>query len=77
MAKKKIYPTLWWLFRDGLLPKNTHIIGYARSHLTVSELVEHFEAFCNVRDEEKDSFSHFIRHCSYISVSFIFCLINN
>ncbi|CAK5108472.1 unnamed protein product [Meloidogyne enterolobii] len=63
----KIYPTLWWLFRDGLLPKNTHIIGYARSHLSVAELVKHFESYCNVRVEEKETFANFVRHCSYIS----------
>ncbi|KAK2184907.1 hypothetical protein NP493_249g08013 [Ridgeia piscesae] len=38
LAKKKIYPTLWWLFRDGLLPKKTHFIGYARSSLTMKDL---------------------------------------
>ena len=30
LAKKKIYPTLWSLFKEGLLPKNTTIVGYAR-----------------------------------------------
>jgi glucose-6-phosphate 1-dehydrogenase len=23
LAKKKIFPTLWWLFRDGLLPRGS------------------------------------------------------
>lgn len=38
LAKKKIYPTLWWLFRDNLLPKRTRIVGYARTAHTVAEL---------------------------------------
>ena len=38
LAKKKIYPTLWWLFRDGLLPEKTYFIGYARSDLTVGDI---------------------------------------
>jgi len=38
LATKKIYPTLWWLFRDQLLPKKTFVMGYARSKLTVSDI---------------------------------------
>uniref|UniRef100_A0A183CTM1 Glucose-6-phosphate 1-dehydrogenase n=1 Tax=Globodera pallida TaxID=36090 RepID=A0A183CTM1_GLOPA len=51
LAKKKIYPTLWWLFRDGLLPRDTHIIGYARSKLSFDKLRASFEsiAMCGTR----------------------------
>uniref|UniRef100_A0AAQ4PE37 Glucose-6-phosphate 1-dehydrogenase n=1 Tax=Gasterosteus aculeatus aculeatus TaxID=481459 RepID=A0AAQ4PE37_GASAC len=38
LAKKKIYPTLWWLFRDGLLPDDTYFVGFARSELTVEDI---------------------------------------
>ncbi|KAF5394281.1 hypothetical protein PHET_11898, partial [Paragonimus heterotremus] len=38
LARKKTYPSVWWLFRDGLLPPNTFIIGYARSSLSVDQL---------------------------------------
>lgn len=38
LAKKKVYPTLWALFKDQLLPKDTLIIGYARSDRTISQL---------------------------------------
>ncbi|VDN16852.1 unnamed protein product [Dibothriocephalus latus] len=38
LARKKIYPTLWWLFRDGLLPHKTFIIGYARSDITIENI---------------------------------------
>jgi glucose-6-phosphate 1-dehydrogenase len=38
LATKKIYPTLWWLYRDRLLPSNTAFYGYARSKLTIEEL---------------------------------------
>jgi len=38
LASKKIYPTLWWLYHEGLLPKKTFIVGYARSKLTVSDI---------------------------------------
>uniref|UniRef100_A0A915E6N9 Glucose-6-phosphate 1-dehydrogenase n=1 Tax=Ditylenchus dipsaci TaxID=166011 RepID=A0A915E6N9_9BILA len=51
LAKKKIYPTLWWLFRDGLLPRDILFVGYARSKL----------------ETEKSKFEEFIQRCSYIS----------
>uniref|UniRef100_A0A7E5A148 Glucose-6-phosphate 1-dehydrogenase n=1 Tax=Panagrellus redivivus TaxID=6233 RepID=A0A7E5A148_PANRE len=69
LAKKKIYPTLWWLFRDKLLPKDTLFIGYARSDLTVPTLREKFEKFCKVRTddpEQKAAFEEFIKRNSYI-----------
>merc|ERR1712066_74297 len=38
LARKKIYPTLWALFRDNLIPTGTVIYGYARSKLTIEEV---------------------------------------
>ena len=38
LATKKIYPTLWWLYRDQLLPRKTFVVGYARSKLTVNDI---------------------------------------
>ncbi len=38
LAKKKIYPTLWALFRDQLLPENAVFVGYARSKISVSAI---------------------------------------
>ena len=40
LAKKKIYPTLWMLYKHRLLPSNTTIVGYARSDLTVDAIRE-------------------------------------
>lgn len=45
LAKKKVYPTLWALFRDGLLPPDTFIIGYARSERTVKQLTSDVEQY--------------------------------
>jgi glucose-6-phosphate 1-dehydrogenase len=67
LAKKKIYPTLWWLYRDNLLPTQIVIIGYARSELSVPELRKSFEKNCKVRDGEKNKFEDFIKRCNYIS----------
>ncbi len=40
LAKKKIYPTLWALFKDKLLPDNTSFVGYARSKISVADIRE-------------------------------------
>ncbi|CAB3409952.1 unnamed protein product [Caenorhabditis bovis] len=66
LAKKKIYPTLWWLFRDNLLPANIKFLGYARSDLNVEKLKASFEKFCKVKDSERNGFNKFIEHCSYV-----------
>ncbi|WKY07577.1 hypothetical protein Q1695_007216 [Nippostrongylus brasiliensis] len=66
LAKKKIYPTLWWLFRDSLLPSNITIIGYARSALTMEKLRAGFEKACKVRESEAKKFEQFINKCVYL-----------
>ncbi|CAJ0572489.1 unnamed protein product, partial [Mesorhabditis spiculigera] len=66
LAKKKIYPTLWWLYRDELLPKNVHFVGYARSDLSVDKIREHFEKNAKVRDNEKEKFEQFLKQNTYI-----------
>jgi glucose-6-phosphate 1-dehydrogenase len=48
LAKKKIYPTLWWLYRDGLLPEETAFVGYARSPLSVAELRKRCDQYMKV-----------------------------
>ena len=40
LAKKKIYPTLWALFKERLMPKQTRIVGYARSKISVEGIRE-------------------------------------
>ena len=48
LAKKKTYPTLWWLFRDKLLPTNIAFYGYARTKMTVEELRARCEPYMKV-----------------------------
>ncbi|KAF7287712.1 hypothetical protein GWI33_003353 [Rhynchophorus ferrugineus] len=45
LARKKIYPTLWWLHRDNLLPSNTHFFGYARSKTSVEQIKSKCEEY--------------------------------
>uniref|UniRef100_A0A667WLS8 Glucose-6-phosphate 1-dehydrogenase n=1 Tax=Myripristis murdjan TaxID=586833 RepID=A0A667WLS8_9TELE len=64
LAKKKIYPTLWWLFRDGLLPEQTYFVGFARSNLTVDAI----RAACMpYLKSEADRLSTFFSRNSYVS----------
>ncbi|EFO23532.1 glucose-6-phosphate dehydrogenase [Loa loa] len=66
LARKKIYPTLWWLYRDSLLPNNISIIGYARSNLTMASLKAKFIERCKLHSGEETKFDKFISRCSYI-----------
>ncbi|XP_029464344.1 glucose-6-phosphate 1-dehydrogenase [Rhinatrema bivittatum] len=67
LAKKKIYPTLWWLFNDGLLPEHTFIIGYARSNLTVESLRKQTQPYMKVTAEDQKKLDAFFSLTSYVS----------
>ena len=51
LAKKSIYPALFYLFKAGSLPENVSIIGYARSKLTVDTLRNRVEPYFDLEDE--------------------------
>lgn len=59
MAKKKIYPTLWSLFRDNLLPNKTIFYGYARSNLTVAQLRAKCDQYMQVAPGDKAKYEQF------------------
>ncbi|XP_022060897.2 glucose-6-phosphate 1-dehydrogenase-like [Acanthochromis polyacanthus] len=67
LAKKKIYPTLWWLFRDGLLPDDTYFVGFARSDLTVEDIKTACLPHMKVTDEDSKCLSAFFSKNSYLS----------
>lgn len=67
LAKKKIYPTLWWLYRDGLLPPKTHFIGYARSKLQMADIREKALPFMKVKNGEEEKLEAFFKVNQYIS----------
>ncbi|XP_013794417.1 glucose-6-phosphate 1-dehydrogenase-like [Limulus polyphemus] len=70
LAKKKIYPTLWSLYRDGLIPKKTIFVGYARSKLTVDDIRNKAEPYLKVKDEEKEQVNNFFKMNHYVSGSY-------
>ncbi|XP_026474189.1 glucose-6-phosphate 1-dehydrogenase [Ctenocephalides felis] len=67
LAKKKIYPTLWWLFRDNLIPEKTVFYGYARSKMMISELREKCYQYMKVKPEEQARYEQFWKANFYIS----------
>lgn len=67
MARKKIYPTLWWLFRDNLLPAKTVFYGYARSKTTVEEIRKKCESYMKVKPAEQERYEEFWKNNFYMS----------
>ncbi|XP_065178461.1 glucose-6-phosphate 1-dehydrogenase-like [Sycon ciliatum] len=67
LAKKKIYPCLWVLFRDGYLPTGTKFVGYARSNMTIPQLRERSKPFLKVKDGQEARLEEFFSMCSYVS----------
>lgn len=70
MAKKKIYPTLWWLYRDSLLPPATNFFGYARSKLTIEELRKSCEEYMKVKPDEQEKYENFWKINHYVAGSY-------
>ncbi|XP_073994627.1 glucose-6-phosphate 1-dehydrogenase Zw isoform X1 [Rhodnius prolixus] len=70
LAKKKIYPTIWWLFRDGLLPKNVVFVGYARSNLTKDQLQLRCEPYMKVTPEQQRLYDQFWSANVYVAGSY-------
>jgi len=67
LAKKKIYPTLWWLYKDNLLPKNTQIVGYARSKISIDDILKKSVPFMKIKPEEKEKCAEFFKVNSYVA----------
>lgn len=67
LAKKKIIPTIWWLYRDGLLPQEIHFVGYARSNLTVEQIKERALPFMKVEDGDQTKLCKFFAKMTYVA----------
>jgi glucose-6-phosphate 1-dehydrogenase len=52
LAKKKIFPALFAIYHEGLLPQNVQIVGFARSKISTEEFREKIMATltCRVSD---------------------------
>jgi len=70
LARKKIYPTLWALYRDSLMPEGTQIFGYARSKLTVSQLREKCTGTVKAKEGEEALLDQFWAANHYVAGSY-------
>ncbi|CAH8467344.1 unnamed protein product [Schistosoma rodhaini] len=59
LAKKKTYPTLWWLFRDGLLPPRTYFVGFARSDIGIEDIRAGSEKFAKLSSHPCQKYEEF------------------
>ncbi|ODV76897.1 glucose-6-phosphate 1-dehydrogenase [Suhomyces tanzawaensis NRRL Y-17324] len=65
LAKKKTFPALFGLFREGQLPSSVKIIGYARSEIDDADFKKRISAHFKGGDENK--IQEFLKLTSYIS----------
>lgn len=69
LAKKKIYPALFALFYEGMLPKNFSIFGYARSKMSDEEFRNYIAGnlTCRLTDKDRcgDRMQDFLQRCFY------------
>ncbi|CAK9290909.1 unnamed protein product [Gordionus sp. m RMFG-2023] len=71
LAKKKIYPTLWYLFEKQLLPINIFICGYARSQIKVDVIMQHAEKYMKVKPSDKsDAYKDFVSRNYFVQGSY-------
>eukprot|EP00977_Amphora_coffeiformis_P027376 scaffold34607_cov177-Amphora_coffeaeformis.AAC.4 len=65
LAKKKTYPSLLNLFVDKLLPKDTHIIGYARSDMSDDDLRGRLRPYLEKSKHSEENIENFLKICFY------------
>eukprot|EP00117_Sycon_ciliatum_P010147 scpid47189/ scgid12164/ Glucose-6-phosphate 1-dehydrogenase X len=70
LAKRKIYPCLWLLYRDGLLPPGTKFLGYARSVMTTEDLRARITPFLKVGSGDQEMKENFLKTCTYMPGSY-------
>lgn len=71
LARKKIYPALFALYVEGVLPPHFQVMGYARSPMTDAEFREYIMSnlTCRVSDNVdcSDKMDTFLARCFYQS----------
>jgi len=70
LAKKKTFPALFNLFRQGFLKSDdVHIFGYARTKLSDDDLRERIRGYLSkgASSEDSEILSDFLKHIKYVS----------
>lgn len=70
LAKKKIYPTVWNLYRSNLLPKSIKFIGYARTKQSILEVKEKCKKYISVPKGEERIYEEFWAANEYLAGSY-------
>nr|QWX94656.1 glucose-6-phosphate 1-dehydrogenase [Pachycrepoideus vindemmiae] len=67
LARRSIYPSLWYLYRDQLLPPKTKIFGYALGQYTIEDLQKRVAPFVKVEPGEEKLYEKFWSLNQYIN----------
>jgi len=69
LAKKKTFPALFGLYKQGLLPRGVHIVGYARTKMNDEEFKKREVSYVKGTDDSavKSALDEFKEISSYIS----------
>lgn len=67
LAKKKTFPALFGLYREGQLPPTVNIIGYARSKMTDAELKDRIKLYLKYDESLQEKVDGFLLLISYIA----------
>ncbi|XP_062105530.1 glucose-6-phosphate 1-dehydrogenase 6, cytoplasmic [Humulus lupulus] len=72
LAKKKTFPALYNLFKQGLLPSNeVHIFGYARTKITDDDLRDRLRGYLipknGASSKDSEAVSNFLQLIKYVS----------
>ncbi|WBW71901.1 glucose-6-phosphate 1-dehydrogenase Zwf1 [Schizosaccharomyces osmophilus] len=73
LAKKKTFPALFSLFKDGRLSSDLVIVGYARSKIEPNDFIERITQFIKIDDndsETKQKLEQFKKMCTYYRGSY-------
>jgi len=68
LAKKKTFPALFGLYRNGFLPKNIRIVGYARTKMDHGEYLKRVQSHIKTPTKEfEQQLDEFCKAASYVS----------
>ncbi|KIJ56677.1 hypothetical protein M422DRAFT_22833 [Sphaerobolus stellatus SS14] len=70
LAKKKTYPALFGLYRQGFLPDGVHIVGYARSKMDDADYHKRITSYIKNPNEDatiSEKIEEFKSLCTYIA----------
>lgn len=66
LAKKKTFPALFGLFKNGFLPGNTRIVGYARTKMDHDQFLDRVTHYIKSKGVE-DKLEEFKKILSYVT----------